>query len=455
MPTETLPIPTDAGARDALLERVRTLTSLRHPCVEPVVAADVGDDGSLVLRRGGGATDLPTVLAVRGRLTSREASGVLVAVARGLAALHSADLRQGSLRAQDVVLAPGGDALLRPRAAPGGGSPDGVGADGGESDPVAGEAGDVHALATLVAELLGDRSDDDAVALRAVLAPASAPDPRVRPEAGTLAAQADAAVPGEPVRLPEPAALAAASLGRRPPTPEAGQGPASAAGGRGRRRAVRHTDGRAVGRPPSRSSRRLLPSRRALRPRRALGVVSVVGAVGVVGVLTAVALQVQGPGDAAGPGAGPGESVGQGAVTAQDAASPAAPDPTQERADPASAAAELTRRRVVLLADGATDCGALGAVDLPGSAAHEADAALLEEAERAGTRVRGAEARVEGARVERDLGDEADVVVRYVVGAHEQVAADGTVTAVPATDVRSATLRLAWTSDGWRVAEVS
>ncbi|MFE7408623.1 hypothetical protein ACFU5J_20900, partial [Isoptericola sp. NPDC057559] len=214
MPTQTLPIPTDAGTREVLLARVSALAALRHPCVEPVAAVDVRDDGTLALRRGGSATDLPTVLAVRGRLTSREAAGLLVAVARGLAALHSAGLRQGLVGAEDVVLAPDGAAMLRPRAeAPG---PPAAGGDG--------EAADVHSLAALVADLLGDRGDDDATALRAVLAPASAPDPRVRPEAGTLAAQADAAVPAEPVRLPEPAALAAAALGRRHPR----QAPAAA-----------------------------------------------------------------------------------------------------------------------------------------------------------------------------------------------------------------------------------
>src|SRR5690606_11132819 len=98
---------------------------------------------------------------------------------------------------------------------------------------------------------------------------------------------------------------------------------------------------------------------------------------------------------------------------------------------------------------------ALDAVDLPGGPAEDADRSLLEEAARAGTQVRGAQARVEGATTRRHEGDEAEVLVRYVVGAHEQVAPDGTVTAVPETEPRSATLHLAWTPGGWRVAEVS
>ncbi|MFF2451038.1 hypothetical protein [Isoptericola sp. NPDC058082] len=445
MPTQTLPIPTDAGARDALLERVRALAALRHPCVEPVVAVDVRDDGTLALRRGGAATDLPTVLAVRGRLTSREAAGVLVTVARGLAALHSAGLRQGSVGAQDVVLDPGGSALLRPRADLAGAD----GADGVADDPAAGEAADVHALARLVADLLGDRGDDDATALRAVLAPAAAPDPRVRPEAGTLAAQADTAVATEPVRLPEPAALAAAALGRSPVLPVA-EAPVRVP----RRRAVRRADGGRAGRPASRSARRTTARRRGGTGRRVLGLV---GAVGVVAVLTAVAVQVRAPDPAPSSVAEDGPATGRDAV--QD-------DPTQDRADPGAAAAELTRRRVALITSSVSDPDPArwGAVDVPGSPAHEADVALLEAAAQAGTRVRGAEVRVEDSRAERageggpsgqrDDGT-ADVVVRYAVTAHEQVAADGSVTAVPASDVRTATLRLDWTPDGWRVAEVS
>lgn len=445
MPTQTLPIPTDAGARDALLERVRTLAALRHPCVEPVVAVDVRDDGTLAVRRGGAATDLPTVLAVRGRLTSSEAAGVLAAVARGLAALHSAGLRQGGLGAGDVVLGPGGDAMLRPRAL----------AEGGAADGADGEAADVHALAALVGELLGDRADDAATALRAVLAPAAAPDPRVRPEAGTLAAQADAAVPPDPVRLPEPAALAGAALGLRRAAPV----PAAAAV---RRRAVRGPGGGRAGgeaRSRSRSTRSTRSARSSARPAlrrsRSWRVLGVAGAVGLAAVLTAVVVQVRLPADPAGP------ARPTGAATAVVAGAGEAPDPTQDRADPAAAAAELTRRRVALLSGGASgpdgfpDPADLAGLDVPGSPAHEADAALLDDIGQAGTRVRGAEAHLDDVRTQRHEGDEADVMVRYAVGAHEQVAPDGVVTAVPAADARSATLRLAWTTDGWRVAEVS
>ncbi|MCK9793293.1 hypothetical protein M1843_05985 [Isoptericola sp. 4D.3] len=471
MPTQSLPIPVDAGAREALLERVRALADLRHPCLEPVAALDVRDDGTLAVRRGGAATDLPTVLAVRGRLTSHEAAGVLVAAARGLAALHSEGLRQGGVRAEDVVLGATGDPMLRPRLtldASGVGRPENADED----------ADDVHALATLVTELLGDRSDDDATALRAVLAAAAAPDPRVRPEAGTLAAQADAAVTPEPVRLPEPAALAAAALGRRATTravaaasavapprrravrrPGAGQeAPAISKGTRAARRAaVRH------GSPRPLSDRRG-PARRAPAPRgagRRAGmlrrwrpVLGVAGALGLVAVLTAVAVQVRLPDE---PREAPPATIAPPAVV--EAAPDAVTDPTQDRADPAGAAAELTHRRIALLSggaapgDGAGAADGLAGVDVPGSPAHRADAALLDDVAQAGTHVRGAEAHVEGVRTESRDGEEARVVVRYVVGAHEQEAADGAVV-VPESAVRSATLRMEWTADGWRVAEV-
>ncbi|MGW8568359.1 hypothetical protein [Isoptericola sp. NPDC055881] len=466
MPTQTLPIPTDAGARDALLARVSALAELRHPCVEPVAAVDVRDDGTLAVRRGGAATDLPTVLAVRGRLTSREAAGVVVAVARGLAALHSAGLRQGGLDVGDVVLGPDGTALLRPRAT--------VALDVTMTRADEDEAADVHALALLVAELLGDRDDDDAVGLRAVLAAASAPDPRVRPEAGTLAAQADRAVPPEPVRLPEAAALAGAALGRRPATRAAVQGSLPSRrrvvrGGRGAHGPQDARRGRGRGRgsvapPPPRadaggSRRGVRHGRvtRATRGRPAGHVLAAGGAVGLVALLAVVVLEVRSPSGGAVPAVAPAPAT---VAPAASGTTVERADPTGDPADPAAAAAELTRRRVELLSpgpggDAVTGAATLHDVDVPGSPVHEADTELLTDAARSGTAVRGAEARVQAARTQRHQDGQADVVVRYVVGAHEQVAADGTVTAVPETERRTATLRLTWTSDGWRVADVA
>ncbi|MFE7408777.1 hypothetical protein, partial [Isoptericola sp. NPDC057559] len=239
------------------------------------------------------------------------------------------------------------------------------------------------------------------------------------------------------------------------------------------RRTVRRA-GDTVPRPPSRATRREVrhvtaPRAGTRRVRRMLGAL---GAVGLAVVLTAVVVQVRLPADAVDraatasstrvPAAAAPTTAPTAAPTTAPAdrptAAPTSPDPTRDRADPAAAAAELTRRRAVLLsgvADGAASPVGLADVDVPGSPAHDADAALLDDVRQAGTRVRGAAVHVDGARTQEHDDEEADVVVRYAIGAHEQVAADGAVTAVPATDARTATLRLAWTPDGWRVAEVA
>ncbi|MCA5895010.1 hypothetical protein LEP48_16900 [Isoptericola sp. NEAU-Y5] len=67
---ELIMIPADAAARDTLLHRLDTLGALDHPRVEPLAAVEVRPDGRIGVRRGAGTTaDLPTVLAVRGRLS--------------------------------------------------------------------------------------------------------------------------------------------------------------------------------------------------------------------------------------------------------------------------------------------------------------------------------------------------------------------------------------------------
>jgi hypothetical protein len=136
-----------------------------------------------------------------------------------------------------------------------------------------------------------------------------------------------------------------------------------------------------------------------------------------------------------------------------DAAVPV--DLTQDRADPAAAAAELTRRRVDLLASPDAGADALAAVSVPGSAASDADTALLERIADEGSSPVGAAAVVHATEVvDRPADDRADVVVTYALTAHEQRTA-GATTTVPASGTRTATLALVWTDDGWRVEAVS
>jgi len=462
---ELIPIPADAAAREALLHRVEALGALDHPRVEPVLAVEVRADGNLVVRRGpGAAADLPAVLAVRGRLSAHEAAGLLVATAQGLAALHSQAMAHGGVGARDVVLGADGVALLRPRlvADRAAGAP-------GAADLDAAAAQDVHELAGLVADLLGDRTDDAAVRLRAVLAPALAPDPLVRPEAGTLAAHADSALDPEPVRLPERAQLAAAALGagrpeRRPaggvpqrtssarrrtvgrPGRDGDQGAIGAGGHeqppRGRHGA-RH-QGRAVRVQPSRPG--ATPALRAVA--RAAGVV---GAVAVVAGLGAAVLEASSPGEAS-TRVVPAGPAGSGAAVATPArAGLVGPAVDDDPDDPASAAVALTQRRVALLSGD----GTVEAVDLPGSPAHVADTDLVARMARAGTRVDGVEVVVHRADLAGSgAGGEARVTVEYEIGAHVQRDADGTSTTVPTSGRRTAVLGLAWTDGGWRVETV-
>ncbi|WP_407317502.1 hypothetical protein UQW22_13260 [Isoptericola halotolerans] len=426
---DVLTVPADAADRTALLERLRALAAVDHPCVQPVGDMVENPDGTLLVSRGTGtATALPTVLAVRDRCDATEAAGIAVALAQGLAALHSAGVLHGPLEEGDVVVGADGRPRLRPRP-----------------DVPAGpttEADDVHALARLVDSLVADPDADATVALRAALAPALAGDPGVRPAAGTLAARVDEAVPPGPVRLPEPALLAAAALGRRGGDREAGR-PTS----------VRHRPARRAGR-----ARRAVDARRS-RPRRGRsvrrsGVVrSAVGAavvLGGTGLAVALVLHVGGPEDrqpalAAAPTAAPSAAASDAPTGAEDVR-----DAVVEQDDPAAAAAELTRRRVELLAQ----AGPLDEVVLAGSPAAEAAVERLEQVAASGVEVDGVEVNVLGSRTLRSDARTAEVAVEYVVEEHDQTV-DGRTTRVPADGPRTATLRLAWTDDGWRVAEVA
>lgn len=464
-------IPAEALARDALLQRLDVLAALDHPHVARVLGLTPHGAGALEVRIARpDAADLPTALVARAPLTPAEASCVVVTVAQALAALHSAGLTQGSVDAGDVLLRPDGTPFLRPRLDLPGPVP---------ADPEAfatGASDDVRSLAAMVAALLPRGT---APALEAELARALAADLRDRPEAGTLAARVHAALPPEPVRVPEPAALVSAAL--------TGQHPVVAPRPPGRRRATlpfAHPRGVAGGREArggrvraalarpavligaAGSAGRAGPARSA-GPRRGRGgrppqVGHMLVAV-LVGVLSGLGVGAIGSMTLAG-AAGPAEAgLAPDAVTRQGGTST---DPVLDPADPETAAATLTARRLALLAGATSD---LTAVDAPGSAALAADAALVANLTMSGTTIVGATAEVTSAQVvghsERDgaasrgrdgaqTPGEVDVVVGYEVAAHTQVGADGRETQVPASGPRTATLTLAWTDAGWRVVAV-
>lgn len=149
--------------------------------------------------------------------------------------------------------------------------------------------------------------------------------------------------------------------------------------------------------------------------------------------------------------------------------------------DPAGAAAELTERRLALLAGAVSD---ISTVNVEGSPAYLADQRILDELKATRAQVVGASADVQSTEVvtlgpgaasdldnateassggtatdvdveqvgEEDQPIEAVVRIEYTITAHMQVSESGE-TAVPASQ-ESADLTLVWTPRGWRVSEV-
>lgn len=447
----TVPVPDDAAARAALTTRLAALADVRHPHLLALLEARPTGDGTItVVHARGEAADLPAVLAVRGRLAPGEAAAVGVQVAQALAALHAAGLVHGPLDPGDVVLRAGGAPALRARAA--------------MPPEEWTSAEDVRSLARLVEALLGPRrvgggatlagdpvADPDG-ALRVALVPALGADAALRPEAGTLAAGIDAVCECCDVRLPDAATLAGAALaGRRRGAGEVSAVAAAEAGDARGRRAPRRPGTPGVRQSGSAGARGLRP-RRGPRPRllgaAVLRPAAVVVGVGLaVGLMTGAALELRG-GD--GSPAAPTGAV-EAAATANPAPSPAI-DRTLDRDHPEAAAAELTQRRLDVLAGASTE---VAAIDVVGSPAHDADTALLTQLAAAGTRPVGPHATVQEATGLGHDASRATVRLRYVVDAHEQAAADGTRAPIPASAVLTATLTLRWTADGWRVEGVA
>ena len=480
-------VPDEAATRDQLVRRLDTLATLDHPHLVPLIAISPNGPDNLDVRLSRtGAVDLPTAVGSRGPLTAAEGSGITVAIAQALAALHSVGLVHGGVRPTDVLLRSDGSAMLRPR----------VTLPEHSDDPV-----DITSLATLVESVLGfpgpslDSEADEA--LRSVLARARAEDPRDRPEPGTLAALAHDAVTPEPVRLPQASALVTAALsgpvsmtGDVPlgeQTPPAWRSAAKTVSGAvavvessswpppSRRRVTMPVTGRFWAARPSGTTRPDGAAAEAAAVR--IGTRSVLAtAMVVAGVIAGITVGVTLLPDAFG-----GEPAA--AVPSSAASSSAAADvsPVRNANDPTGAAAELTSRRLALLAGAVSD---IGSVNLVGSPAFVADQQVIAELQETGAQVVGASAEVRSTEVvtsgpgaasdlqsattasrTESFGDgsadgeqvaespvEAVVRIEYMITAHMQVSDSGE-TAVPASQ-ESADLTLVWTPDGWRVSEV-
>src|SRR5690606_33893067 len=184
-------VPSDAAARALLVRRLDTLATLDHPHLVPLIAISPNGPDNLDVRLSRtGAVDLPTADGSRGPLTPAEASGVTVAVAQALAALHGVGVVHGGVRPTDGLLRSDCSSVQRPRVT---------------LPERSGGAVDVPSLAPLIGPVLGypgpsvRRKADEA--WRWVLARALADDARDRPEPGTLAALVHDAAPPEAVRL--------------------------------------------------------------------------------------------------------------------------------------------------------------------------------------------------------------------------------------------------------------
>ncbi|MFI9487892.1 hypothetical protein ACIG47_16010 [Promicromonospora sp. NPDC052451] len=471
-------VPTDAAARALLVRRLDTLATLDHPHLVPLIAISPNGPDNLDVRLSRtGAVDLPTAVGSRGPLTPAEGSGVTVAIAQALAALHSVGLVHGGVRPTDVLLRSDGTAVLRPR----------VTLPEHSDDPV-----DVTSLATLIESVLGfpgpSMHSEADEALRSVLARARAEDPRDRPEPGTLASLVHDAVPPEPVRLPDGSALVSAALSG--PVPLTGHVPLGAHTPSAWRSAARTLTGSLAavdGRAWAAKARR-----RATMPLSGSA-----GAAAVSGTTqprtTAVSLVATGmiaagviAGVTAGVMALPNMFGSEEPAVAAPTPEASAPrwggiSPVANAKDPAGAAVELTERRLALLAGAVSD---IKTVNVEGSPAYQADEKIIDELRQSGAQVVGASAEVEstelvtmGPGAASALEDvapaslttsessdapaaeqaskapiEAVVRIEYTISAHLQVSTDGE-TAVPASK-ESADLILVWTPGGWRVSEV-
>jgi hypothetical protein len=325
-------------------------------------------------------------------------------------------------------------------------------------------------------------------ALRAVLARARAEDPRDRPEPGTLAALAHDAVKPVPVRLPAGSALISAAISG--PVPIAGHVPLGAHTPSAWRTAAKTLTGSIAavdGKAWAAQARRRATMQINERSRAGLAAedaqprtttVSVFAtmmiAAGVVAGITA--------GVTAMPQVFGGESPAAAAPSPEASATKLGGiSPVANAKDPAGAAAELTSRRLALLAGAVSD---INTVNVEGSPAYLADKKILDELKRSGAQVVGASADVQSMEVvtmgpgaasalhsattasstetdgvaageqasSKEAPIEAVVRIAYTITAHMQVSDSGE-TAVPASK-ESADLTLVWTPQGWRVSEV-
>ena len=450
------------GAR---LDRLRNVQHEHLARVRDVVAVGPGTAALLVDHMPG--PTLAALRSARGPLSAGEAVTLVVPLADALEALHVAGLVHGDVSPANIVIGLDGRPVLVDllgALTPTAGTPAFAAPEvrrGQACEP----PGDVYALASVVLAQLGPApagtgagadlaasSDDQRV--RDLLTAATDPDPRLRLAARELADACFRAHAPEPIMLPDSSVLARtelaglASRGGRTTTP---------------RCSSRHRGNRAW--------------------RAHLGrVAAAVGAVVVCGVL-AFALSQRGAAEAGGRSPGPdthstgvalsrvagavdGSAIGLlrgGRAPGALAARPPAPTtPTavagsartdSASADPVVEARRLTELRARLISAG--DAVALTSVEVLGSPASTADAAILADLATRGLRIEGLSVEVDRAELVSAAGSAVTVAVTSASSGYRLLRADGTTeSTVPAGGQRTVVLVLELTDAGLRVTDV-
>lgn len=154
----------DDGFRERFRREMRIAASIDHPAVLPVYEVGEADGSLFVAMRWVDGTDLRRLIAERGRLDPSQAVRILGRVADALEAAHGAGLLHRDLKPTDVLLE--GDRVYLTD----------FGLAAGD-DSAADSRTDVHGLACLLREMLGDGAP---AAIEPVLRRALSADPADR-----------------------------------------------------------------------------------------------------------------------------------------------------------------------------------------------------------------------------------------------------------------------------------
>jgi hypothetical protein len=477
---------TDQALREfAVLQRVRVEGLVGFH--EVLALDDAVGSLALVLDHVDGGS-LASVVAARGHLTPGEAVTVASPIARTLSGLHQVGVVHGDVTPGNVLLERSGRPVLADLGvarlvgeAPGElFGTEGFTAPEVEAGALPTSASDVYAVGALVwwcvtgeapppvplrrplAELVPWLGADFVTAVERCLAG----QPQARPSAAEAALQLFDAASCEPLRLVlghDEVALITRRIRSGAPLPEPREVSTTWV--------TRAVGGVAASARSSKHLTRRILRDRALRPVAVLvsGVLASAAVLGGVAVAGA-AIPGQAPDGApraGGAGASSGTSTaGTAPSVAAKGGAPSAGDasvvrpraevrraPTAPATDPRALMQELSGVRAGLMSSG--DPKALDDLDVPGSIAWAADAALLEEVAESGRRFQQVAFTVRSARALTARGGHAQVEAVVDTAAHEVIGPDGRTTSRPPEAGRPMVFHLRWGDGLWRVERVS